>query len=186
MALFFLYIGVKVVASKKPLLLSAKVFFLFMVLAFSPQLMNLFEMHSSEVDIGLIAYLSPLMFLVLLGFFWIQMKGYMAIGISDDSFRNSLHYALNQNNIQFVEQLSSIKLTDINAELQVAVQDWVGTGQLKLKKSKDKYLMARLVSSINEYFTLNNVKPNNTTSIFYIVIGLIMFIFSGYFFFLVE
>lgn len=186
MAVFFLYIGIKVIASEKPLLLPSKVFFVFMVLAFSPQLIMSFEIHSSSTgDIGLMSYISPLMFVVLLGFFWIQMKGYMAIGISDDSFRNSLHYALNQNNIQFEEQLSLIKLTDINADLQVSVQSWVGTGQLKLKKSKDKYLLAKLVSSINEYFISNSVKPNNTTSIFYIVMGLFMLVFSGSFYFLV-
>ena len=186
MAVFFLYIGIKVIASKKPLLLSSKVFFVFIVLAFSPQLIMSFEIHSSSTgDIGLMSYISPLMFVVLLGFVWIQMKGYMAIGISDDSFRNSLHYALHQNNIQFEEQLSLIKLTDINADLQVSVQSWVGTGQLRLKKSKDKYLLAKLVSSINEYFISNSVKPNNTTSIFYIVMGLFMLVFSGSFYFLV-
>jgi hypothetical protein len=44
--------------------------------------------------------------------------------------------------------------------------------------------MAGLVSGMDEYFTLNNVEPNNTTPIFYIVIGLIMLMLSGYFFFL--
>lgn len=186
MAVFFLYIGIKVIALKKPLLLSSKIFFVFMVLAFSPQLIMSIETYSfSTGDLGLISYISPLMFIVLLGFFWIQMKGYIAIGISDDSFRNSLHFALNQNNIQFEEQLSLIKLTDINADLQVSVQSWVGTGQLKLKKSNDKYLLAKLVSSINEYYISNAIKPNNTTSIFYIVMGLFMLVFSGSFSFLV-
>jgi len=113
------------------------------------------------------------------------MKGFMAIGISDDSFRNALHYSLNQNQIQFEEQLSLIKLTGLNAELQVAVQSWVGTGQLKLKKSKDKYLLAKLVSSINDYYISNAITPNNTTSIFYIVMGLFMSVFSGSIYFLV-
>ena len=86
------------------------------------------------------------------GFFWIQMKGYMAIGISDDSFRNALHYALDQNHIQFEEQVSLIKLTNSNADLLVSVQSWVGTGQLKLKQSKSKHLLNTLVPSINQYF----------------------------------
>jgi hypothetical protein len=125
------------------------------------------------------------MFVVLLLFFWIQMKGFMAIGISDDSFRNALHYSLNQNQIQFEEQLSLIELTGLNAELQVAVQSWVGTGQLKLKNSKDKNLLVKLVSGINDYYISNAIKPNNTTSIFYIVMGLFVSVFSGSIYFLV-
>jgi hypothetical protein len=180
MAVFFLYIGIKVIVSKRPLLLSSKIFFIFLVFAFSPQLIMSFErLTTSTGDMGLFLYISPLMFVVFLIFFWIQMKGFMAIGISDDSFRNALHYSLNQNQIQFEEQLSLIKLTELNAELQVAVQSWVGTGQLKLNKSKDKYLLAKLVSSINDYYISNAIKPNNTTSIFYIVMGLFMSVFSG-------
>lgn len=186
MAVFFLYIGIKVIVSKRPLLLSSKIFFIFMVFAFSPQLiMSIERLTTSTGDMGLFFYINPLMFIVLLIFFWIQMKGFMAIGISDDSFRNALHYSLNQNQIQFEEQLSLIKLTGLNAELQVAVQSWVGTGQLKLKKSKDKYLLAKLVSSINDYYISNAITPNNTTSIFYIVMGLFMSVFSGSIYFLV-
>ena len=40
MAIFFLYIGVRVIASKRPLLLPSKVFFLFMVFAFTPQIID--------------------------------------------------------------------------------------------------------------------------------------------------
>ncbi|WOH38470.1 hypothetical protein RI844_04400 [Thalassotalea fonticola] len=186
MAVFFLYIGIKVIVSKRPLLFPSKIFFIFMLLAFSPQFIMSFERFASPtfLDMGIILYISPLMFVVILAFMWIQMKGYMAIGISDNSFRNAIHYSLNKNQIEFEEQLSLIKLTSIKSELQVAVQSWVGTGQLKLKKSKDKDLMFNLISSINEYYTSNTIKPNNITSIFYIVMGGFMLIFasSSYFF----
>ena len=123
------------------------------------------------------------MFSVLIAFFWIQMKGYVAIGISDDSFRDALHFSLNKNEIKFEEQLSTIKLSELDAQIQVAIQSWVGTGQLKLKKSKDSQLMAKVVSGINDYYLANSIKPNNITSIFYIFIGVFMLISSGAFYF---
>lgn len=181
MAIFFLYIGVKVIASKRPLLLPSKVFFLFMVFAFTPQIIMSFEIYFSTDGIGLLPLMSPAILLVFLVFSWFQMKGYMVIGVSDDSFRSALHYALIQYNVQFKEQLSLIRLEDVNADLQVSVQSWVGTAQLKLKPSKNKLLLSQLVSGINDYFLSNSVEPNNVTSIFYVVIGLFLLVFSGFY-----
>ncbi len=182
MAVFFLYIGLKVITSKKPLLLPSKVFFVFMVIAFSPQLIMSVETQFSTGVFSLLSLLSPIMYVVLLAFFWIQMKGYMAIGISDDSFRNALLYALDQNHIQFEEQVSLIKLTNSNADLLVSVQSWVGTGQLKLKQSKSNHLLNTLVPSINQYFQSHSVKTNSTTPVFYILIGLILLVLSVFFY----
>ena len=185
MALFFLFIGIKVVLNKRPMFLSSRYFFGFMVLAFSPQFVNTANMLTKDLpsNLGLIIYLNPIMFVCLLVFFWFQMKGYMAIGISDDSFREALHYSLNKNNLPFEEQLSIVKLTSINASLQVAIQSWIGAGQLKLKKVKDSNVLPEIVKGINEYYSENNIKPNNITSIFYIIMGIFMLISAGAFYF---
>lgn len=102
------------------------------------------------------------------------MKGYMAIGISDDSFRQALHFSLTKNNLPFEEQLSTITLTSIDANLQVAIQSWVGTGQIKFKKSGDPKILSEIVTGINQYYSENDIKPNNITAVFYIVTGILM------------
>ena len=119
-------------------------------------------------------YLNPLIFLSIMIFQWFVMKGYLAIGISDDSFRQALHFSLNKNNLPFEEQLSTINLTSIDANLQVAIQSWVGTGQIKLKKSSDSNILPQIITGINEYYKENDIKPNNITAIFYIVCGILM------------
>ena len=123
------------------------------------------------------------MFICLLVFFWFQMKGYMAIGVSDDSFRNALHFSLNKNNLPFEEKLSVINLTSINAKLQVAIQSWIGVGQLKLKNSKDSKILREIVMGLNEYYIENDVRSNNITSMFYILMGIFMLIFTGAFYY---
>ena len=123
------------------------------------------------------------MFICLLVFFWFQMKGYMAIGVSDDSFRNALHFSLNKNNLPFEEKLSVINLTSINAKLQVAIQSWIGVGQLKLKNSKDSKILREIVMGLNEYYIENDVGSNNITSMFYILMGIFMLIFTGAFYY---
>ncbi|MBW8016684.1 MAG: hypothetical protein FVQ82_10890 [Planctomycetes bacterium] len=176
MSFFFLFIGIKVVLSKKPLFIPSRYFFVFMVLAFSPVLINSFTMFSKEMSgsIKIMFYISPLIIISILVFQWFLMKGYMAIGISDDSFRQALHFSLTKNNLPFEEQLSTITLTSIDANLQVAIQSWVGTGQIKFKKSGDPKILSEIVTGINQYYSENDIKPNNITAVFYIVTGILM------------
>ena len=185
MGAFLLFIGARVIASKRPIFMPSRFFFAFMVLAFSPQFVNTVNMFSKDLpgNMGLIIYLSPLMIVCLLVFFWFQMKGYMVIGVSDDSFRDALHFSLNKNNLPFEEQLSVIKLTSINVNLQIAIQSWIGAGQIKLKRSKDTKILPAIISGINQYYDENNIRLNNITSIFYVVMGIFMLVFAGAFFF---
>jgi len=186
MATFFLYIGLKVVTQKRPLLLSSRYLFAFMVLVFSPQFVNTVG-SIGDVDSGglsLILLLNPIMFICVLAFFWIQMKGYMLIGIHDESFRDALHFSLNKNSMPFEERLSIVALTKEKDDLQVAMQSWIGVGQLKLKKSKDRELLKKVVDGIDDYYLANAIKPNNITSIFYIIIGVFMVICAAAFLFI--
>jgi len=180
MAFFFLFIGIKVVLSKRPLFMSSRCFFAILVLAFSPQFINAANLLSKDLpsNFTIIIYLSPIMFVCLLVFCWFQMKGYMAIGVSEESFREALHFSLNKNNLPFDEKLSFINLTSINARLQIAIQSWIGAGQLKIKKSKDSKILSEIVKGINEYYIENNIRPNNVTSIFYILMGVFMLVFA--------
>ncbi len=185
MSTFFLFIGLKVVTQKRPLLISSRFFFGFMVVAFSPQFINTARMLGNVEcgSLSLILWINPIMFVCLLAFFWIQMKGYMLIGIHDESFRDALHYSLNKNSMPFEERLSIVALTEENANIQVAIQSWIGVGQLKLKKSKKRALLKTVVDGINDYYSSNSIKPNNITSIFYIIMGMFMLICAGAFLF---
>ena len=185
MSIFFLIIGVKVVLTKRPLFISSRYFFAFTVLGFSPQFVNTAVLLSKGVptNLSIILLMSPIVFICLLVFFWLQMTGYIAIGISDDSFREALHFSLKKNELAFEEQLSAIKLTSINAHLQIAIQSWIGAGQLKLKKKNDKSVLPQIISGMNDFYIENDIKPNNITSAFYTIMGIFMLIFAVLLFF---
>lgn len=180
MASFFLVIGISVVAKKKPLLLSSRWFFGIIALAFSFQIMNsihqLLTMDSGGLSFAL--WITLIMYILLLGFLWIQMKGYILIGIFDDSFREALHFSLNQNNLPFEEKLSKVILTEENTELQVAIQSWIGAGQIKQRKPTSPLLMKKVIGGIDDYYSENSIKLNYTTPIFYIIFGLLLLIFA--------
>lgn len=177
MAALSLGIGLKVVMQKRPLLLSSHYLFYFMVLALSsPQVVNSAIILSGHTGAPLIFLINPIIFICLLIFFWIQMKGYVLIGIHGDSFRDALIFSLNKNNMPFEERLSAIVLTEEKTELQVAIQSWIGSGQIKLKKSANSHVLKTIVDGINEYYVSNQIKPNNITSIFYVIIGILMLV----------
>jgi len=117
--------------------------------------------------------LSPLIFIALLIFIWMQMKGYVAIGITDESFQAAIQSALQKLNIEFEEELARIKLASLDIDLQVSIQSWIGTAQLKAKQSKGNAIVKEIANAIIDYYQTNETKTNNVTSIFYLVLGLL-------------
>ena len=81
-----------------------------------------------------------------------QLKGYTAYAVTDTSFREALLAALQKLQLPYEESLSVIRLTSINADLQVAVQSWMGTGIIKVKQRTHKPVLRQVVNAMNEYF----------------------------------
>ena len=44
-------------------------------------------------------------------------------------------------------------------------------------------MLPAIISGINQYYDENNIRLNNITSIFYVVMGIFMLVFAGAFFF---
>lgn len=171
-ALIFLGIGIRVMAAQRPLLFKARWLLGFMVLILSPMLiLSLYLFSKSQNPVMLI---NPLMFFTLLIFFRIVMKGYIAMGITDESFRAAIHAALQQLNITFEETLAHIKLTSHDVDLQAAIQSWIGTAQLKAKQPNGKPILDDIAKAIVEYYQTHEAKTNNVTAIFYIITGVFM------------
>ncbi len=179
---FFIFIGVSVVLNKKPLLLNTKYIFAIMVFFLLPLLVMIQDMASTGISPGLVTLVS-IIFVSSLVFSWIQMNGYTAIGVSNDSLRTALHYSLKKNNLNFEEQLSVIKLTGIDATLKIEINSWNGVAKLKFEKNKDSSNLQKIIGGIDEYYKNNVIPPNYITSILYISFGLMMLISSGYFYF---
>jgi hypothetical protein len=173
-------IGLKIILTRKPVVLLARWLLAFMALTFTPMLIkpicDLFKYGFSAISLAPMIVL--VMYSVLLVMIWFVTKGYLILGVAEDTFRDALHYALNKLNIKFEETLSRIKLPDRNCELQVAIQAWVGTAQIKLKESKDRALLKNIVKEVNNYFQSNSeTKTNYLIAIFYSILGLLMIIF---------
>jgi len=125
------------------------------------------------------ALLSPMIFLIVIIFVFIIRQGsYIAFGVTDSSLREALLDVLKKMNMSFEETLGHIKLPSVSAELQVSVQSWIGTGQIRLKGNTDKELLTNIARGMNRYFQETDTKTNMTICIFYLLMALFMLVFG--------
>ena len=143
-AVFLLGIGLRGLLTKRPFLFSAKWLLLFMVVVFLGPIVTLIPSpFPFSRPLQFTNWLPILMFPVMAVFFWLQMRGYLAFGITGKSFREGLVAALEKLQLPYEESLSSIRLTSVEADLQVAIQSWVGTGQIKVRQGRHRPLAQR-------------------------------------------
>ena len=116
------------------------------------------------------------MFPVMAVFFWLQMRGYLAFGITGKSFREGLVAALEKLQLPYEESLSSIRLTSVEADLQVAVQSWMGTGQIRVRQGRHGPLLKKIVQAMNERFRASPVETNMISCVFFLILGIFAFI----------
>jgi Tfp pilus assembly protein PilF len=177
----FLLIGLGVFLRRKPLIFSSRWMFAMVLVCFSPQFSMFFMMpdnpgdhHSAEWF--LMKLLMPLMFIVLLIFLWLQMKGYVLFGIVDRSFRKALLSVLDELRLERQEEVSVIRIPSANLEIQVAIQSWVGVGQVKNKSKSGKEVFQQIIGGLKKRFAQGELETNNTTAVLYMVLGLMMLV----------
>ena len=187
MASFFLVIGLRGWITNKPFVISSRWLLVLVLLGVSPGMFQSIGLSRPAVEPGgLVALhlLLPIMLIVILIFAYFTLRGYTAFGITDASFREALLYSLKKLGLPYEETLSAIRLPTQGADLQVAVQSWIGTAQLKMKQRQFGAVLKDIVSEMNEYYQSGAVvKVNLTCCIFYAVIGVFLAVFAGVFLF---
>lgn len=173
-AAFLFAIGIRVMAARRPLLFNARWLLMFLAVALSPGVVIPLTLNSkSENPIMLINILIVIVVMIIMA---VAIRGYIAMGITNESFRAALHNALQGLDIAYEETLGHIKLTSHDLEMQVAVQSWVGTAQVKMKQSSGKPILEKIVKAVSEYYQTHETKTNNITPIFYLIMGLLMLV----------
>ena len=173
MAVFMLGIGLRGLLTRRPFLFSARWLFLFMSVMFAGPIVTIIPsgfLYSRALQF--MDWAPLLMFPLMVVFLWIQMKGYLAFGITEKSFRDGLLAALEQLQLPYEESLSSIRLTSVEANLQVAVQSWMGGGQIKVRPGRQGPLLKKIVLRMNEHFRASPVETNMISCIFFLILGI--------------
>jgi Tfp pilus assembly protein PilF len=184
-ALPFLFTGLAVVLRRKPLLFSSRWMFALILVCFAPQFILPFQMLGLPGNhlgrFTMITWMVPFMFVVLLAFLWIQMQGYVVMGIVDKSFRKALLSVLDELHLERQEELSIIRIPQANLDIAVAIQSRMGVGQVKNKSNSGQEVFQQIIAGLKRRFTQGELETNNTTSVFYVIFGVIMLVFCGFF-----
>ena len=182
MGIFFLVIGVRALLTKRPFLISNRWLLAIMFVFFAPMgLSSLLFLDGNPIS-----WVIPLLYVALLVMMWYQLKGYVAFAVTDTSFREALLAVLQKLQLPYEESLSVIRLTSVNADLQVAIQSWMGTGVIKVKQRAHRSVLREIVNAMNEYFRTSSVSTNMVTCIFWVVIGAALPISGIYMFFILK
>ena len=182
MGIFFLVIGVRALLTKRPFLISNRWLLAIMFVFFAP--MGLSSLLF--LDRNPISWVILLLYVALLVMMWYQLKGYVAFAVTDTSFREALLAVLQKLQLPYEESLSVIRLTSVNADLQVAIQSWMRTGVIKVKQRAHRSVLREIVNAMNEYFRTSPVSTNMVTCIFWVVIGAALPISGVYMFFILK
>ncbi len=177
LAVFFLVIGFRGILTKKPFLLSNRwllglMFVTYIPIILLPIYFSLSDMDLMEMD--LMEWLNPAIFTVLLVMMCFALQDYAAFGVTDTSFRETLLAALEKLQLPYEETLSTMKLTTIDADLQVSIQTWLGAGMIKIKQREHRSLLTEIVAEMNRHFNVSSAPIKLITCIFYVVMGTLM------------
>ncbi len=186
--IYFLAIGLRGLITRKPFLLSARQPMWFMLLCLAPGLaVSLFflvllpDASLRRSPLPFLQGLNVLVFVVIVFVFWRQFSGYIAFGVTDESFREALVDSLTQLNIPFQETISRLRLTEAGADLQAAVTGWMGTAQLRIKPRQHGPLLKRIGEAMSDYYRSTAVQVNQTTCAVYATLGVFMIVVAGVF-----
>ena len=173
---FFLIIGLRGILTKRPFLVSNKWLLSMMFIIFVPNILPVLFFLSSTSTSFLIKWLNPAMFTVVLIMMCFTLKGYVAYGVTGTSFREAMLAALEKLQLPHERTLSTIRLSSVEADLQVSVQSWVGAGVIKMKQREHRSLLTEIVTEMNVHFRVSSAPINLLSCIFYVVMGVIMVI----------
>jgi uncharacterized protein len=187
MALFFLVIGLRGIVTKRPFLISTRWLLGLALLGFTPLILQAVAPPPTGDGSGILRalrWLNPSVLIVVLIFLSFTLRGYVAFGVTATSFREGLLASLRKLNLDHEETLSALRLPTIGADLQVAVQSWMGTGQMKMKQRQFRGILRDIANTMNNYYQGSaGSELNLTCCIFYTFIGALLAGLAGVFLF---
>ena len=168
-AIVFLSIGLRGILTKRPFLISQRWLLSAAFAACIPALAHLLTLFPSGFNfMNWLFLLGSGAIIVMMCY---QMRGYIVYGGTDPSFREILLKAIQKLQLPYEENLSLIRLTSVEADLQVSVQKWRGTGIIKIKQCTHRSVLKEIVNAMNKYFRMSSVSINMSNYVCCVIIG---------------
>lgn len=170
-AIFYIVIGLRGILTKRPFFISQRWLLSITFVIVIPTILLIFQSSLFPDNFNFISWLIFLLLGFILLAMWYQMRGYIVYGVADPSFRGMLLKALQKLQLPYEENLSLIRLTSVETDLQVSVQKWRGTSVIKIKQRAYRSVLKEIVNAMNEYFHILSVPINMIDYVCFVFIG---------------
>lgn len=164
-SLFFIGQALFVIIRKKPLIFNSTWSVAVLSLCFLPMMFSSIGILSKAPSF--VEILTILVFVAWIIWLIIQMSGYTILGADDADFEKSLHECLNENNYEFEQNLSKVKIKKPEIEFHVAIQPWIGTVHLRPKGKANQYVLKDLMRDLSQ----KKIKVNYASPILIILVA---------------
>ncbi|RKU27296.1 hypothetical protein C6497_11125 [Candidatus Poribacteria bacterium] len=172
MSTYSLVIALKGIITRRPFLVSNKLWLYLEFVPFIPIILLFLFLPGPYLF--LLKLFASAFFTVVLVLMCFVLKGFTAYGISDITFREALITTLDKLQLSYEESFSSIRLTSVDADLQVSVHSLMGSGMIKIKQREHKTLLTQIVSEMNTYFRISSTPSNLTPYIIFLMMDILM------------
>jgi hypothetical protein len=159
-AVYFLVIGLRSILVRKPFLISARwlqgIWFYWigvMILRIIQNQADPFIPHPWGM---------PLILLVGVAFGCLMFRGYLAFGVTEQSFSEALLNTLKQMNLPYEKTSRAVSLPTLGVDLQVSVQS-PGFGRLKTNQWRFGTTLGDIARGMNRYYETGVVSEVNLT-----------------------
>ena len=110
---FLLYIGLKIIISKKPILINSNWLLVMLIILYIPLLIIPIGIDYLNSDIDYFeTSLAFILFIVLIVFLRRALNGYQLIGINGDTFQECLSHGIDNLNVEYEEKLNKVVITN--------------------------------------------------------------------------
>ena len=171
MTVYLFAIALRLLIGGKPIVMSSRWTVSFIALAFSPQLLNTFFLKWPAKGLGMMEWISPLMFLTVMVMMIISMRGYAVFGITEEYFREAVLGTVTALGFTVEETMSCLRIKETGQEIKIMVQGAMGSAQLRPKSKDSHALVQQIAKGMRTYFSGHRGQTKMLIAYFYILLG---------------
>jgi len=171
MTLYFFSIGLRLLISRKPVVMSSRWTVAFIALALSPQLLNTFFYKGAIKELGIMQWISPLMFLTVMVMMIISQRGYAVFGVTEEYFREAVLGTVAALGFTVEETMSCLRIKETGQEIKIMVQGAMGAAHLRPKSKDSHALVQEIAKGMRTYFRVHTGKTKMLIAYIYILLG---------------
>jgi len=120
------------------------------------------------------------LFVILIVVCWRTMQGYVVLGVTEGAFKQGLLASLDELGVAYKESLGGLALDELGDVLQVSVQGWVGSAQLKMKTPANRGDLERVVAVLKQRLAEVPGRASLFIPVMYGVMGLLLMAIGVY------